>query len=46
MSTQPVDLAFDRGVRAFWPEAQAGTNETERFNTVIIGGGQAGLSAG
>jgi putative flavoprotein involved in K+ transport len=46
MSTQPADLAFDLGVRAFRPEATARTSKTERFNTVVVGGGQAGLSVG
>jgi putative flavoprotein involved in K+ transport len=47
MTTQNAETGFDLGVRAFRPSGAAnGAGRNEHYDTVVIGGGQAGLSLG
>jgi putative flavoprotein involved in K+ transport len=45
MTIEQEATTFDHGVRAFRPHA-AGTRGVERHDAIVIGAGQAGLSAG
>jgi putative flavoprotein involved in K+ transport len=47
MTAQHTEGPFDVGVRAFRPgDGLNGSGRSERFETVVVGGGQAGLAAG
>jgi putative flavoprotein involved in K+ transport len=47
MTIHDAGISFDLGVRAFRPNERVDNGDrTEQIDTVIVGGGQAGLSAG
>ena len=47
MTIHDAGISFDLGVRAFRPNEGVDNGEpTEQIDTVIVGGGQAGLSVG
>ena len=46
MGTHPAATSYDRGVRAFHHDQAASAGARERVDTIVVGGGQAGLAVG